>query len=140
MKLNEKLVFLRKEQNLSQMQVAEKLGVSRQAISRWEQGIALPSTENLKSLGELYSVPVDVLLNENAELSISKNTTETAAIRKRFSKKTITIIIALLLLAGIVTILCVTLGNKNEDFVPITELENDTTWNSSDADEFILDW
>lgn len=140
MKLNEKLVFLRKEQNLSQMQVAEKLGVSRQAISRWEQGVALPSTENLKFLGELYGVPVDSLLNDNAELAIPKNTTETTAIRKDFSRKTVSIIIALLLFAGVVTILYVTLGNRNEDFVLITELENDTTWNSSDADEFILDW
>lgn len=45
MELKEKLVALRKEKGLTQSAVAEKLDVSRQAISRWESGIALPSTE-----------------------------------------------------------------------------------------------
>lgn len=47
MELKEKLVALRKEKGLTQSAVAEKLDVSRQAISRWESGIALPSTDNL---------------------------------------------------------------------------------------------
>lgn len=59
MELKEKLVALRKEKGLTQSAVAEKLDVSRQAISRWESGIALPSTDNLKSLSALYGVPVD---------------------------------------------------------------------------------
>lgn len=45
MELKEKLVALRKEKGLTQSAVAEKLDVSRQAISRWESGIALPSTD-----------------------------------------------------------------------------------------------
>ena len=56
MELKEKLVALRKEKGLTQSAVAEKLDVSRQAISRWESGIALPSTDNLKSLSALYGV------------------------------------------------------------------------------------
>lgn len=44
MELKEKLVALRKEKGLTQLVVAEKLNVSRQAISRWESGTALPST------------------------------------------------------------------------------------------------
>ena len=61
MELKEKLVALRKEKGLTQSAVAEKLDVSRQAISRWESGIALPSTDNLKSLSALYGVPVDTI-------------------------------------------------------------------------------
>lgn len=61
MELKEKLVALRKEKGLTQSAVAEKLDVSRQAISRWESGVALPSTDNLKSLSALYGVPVDYL-------------------------------------------------------------------------------
>ena len=49
------------------MELAEKLNVSRQAISRWEVGAAVPSTDNLKVLGDLYEVPVDYLLNEEIE-------------------------------------------------------------------------
>lgn len=62
-----KLVSLRKQKGLTQMELAEKLNVSRQAISRWEVGAAVPSTDNLKVLGDLYEVPVDYLLNEEIE-------------------------------------------------------------------------
>ncbi len=68
MSLATKLVILRKQKGLTQMNLAERLNVSRQAISRWEVGAAVPSTENLKVLGELYGVHVDYLLNDNAEL------------------------------------------------------------------------
>lgn len=67
MELKEKLVALRKEKGLTQSAVTEKLDVSRQAISRWESGIALPSTDNLKSLSALYGVPIDYLLNSDVE-------------------------------------------------------------------------
>lgn len=55
MKLEEKLVSLRKAKGLSQMKLAEKMNVSRQAISRWETGAAIPSSENLKYLSDLCS-------------------------------------------------------------------------------------
>lgn len=67
MKLDEKLVSLRKEKRLTQMKVAEELDVSRQAVSRWESGVAVPSTENLKCLSTLFGVPMDYLLNDEAE-------------------------------------------------------------------------
>ena len=47
------------------MKLAEKLHVSRQAISRWEVGTAAPSTENLKELSALYDVSVDYLLGKD---------------------------------------------------------------------------
>lgn len=55
----EKLVRLRKEKGLSQLQLAEEINVSRQAISRWEVGLAVPSREKLKALSELYHVSMD---------------------------------------------------------------------------------
>ena len=63
MELNEKLISLRKKNKLTQAQVAEALDVSRQAISNWETGTVLPSTDNLIALSRLYQVPVDHLLN-----------------------------------------------------------------------------
>lgn len=63
MSLAEKLVILRKQKGLTQMDLAEKLNVSRQAVSRWEVGAAVPSTDNLKIIGELYGVQIDYLLN-----------------------------------------------------------------------------
>lgn len=67
MQLAEKLVYLRKEKGLSQLQLAELMNVSRQAISRWETGAAVPSAENLKYLGNLYDVSLDYLFNENED-------------------------------------------------------------------------
>ena len=50
MKLEDKLLSLRKQQGLTQLELAQALRVSRQAISKWETGEATPSLENLKSL------------------------------------------------------------------------------------------
>jgi len=67
MALHKKLAQLRKINKLSQLDVAEKLAVSRQAISKWETGMAAPSADNLKCLGELYGVSVDYLLNDDLD-------------------------------------------------------------------------
>lgn len=67
MKLTEKLVHLRKEKGMTQSDLAELIHVSRQAVSRWETGDALPSTENLKYLSVLYDVPLDDLLNDDTQ-------------------------------------------------------------------------
>lgn len=68
MELQEKLSTLRKQHKITQLDLAEKLKVSRQAISKWEQGTALPSTENLIRLAELYGVSVEVLTNPKVPL------------------------------------------------------------------------
>ncbi len=65
MRLEEKLTVLRKESRYTQLDLAEKVRVSRQAISKWETGRALPSAENLKYLSELFRVSVDYLLSDN---------------------------------------------------------------------------
>lgn len=66
MKLEEKLVALRKAKGLSQLQLAEMMDISRQAISRWEVGTAIPSTDSLKYLGRLFDVPLEYLLHDDA--------------------------------------------------------------------------
>lgn len=68
MELNEKLISLRKKNKLTQAQVSEALDVSRQAISNWETGAVLPSTDNLIALSRLYQVPADHLLNDDSDL------------------------------------------------------------------------
>lgn len=67
MTLPEKLLYYRKEAGLSQLELAERLDVSQQAVSRWESGAAVPSIENLKFLSGLYGVSVDFLLDDGAE-------------------------------------------------------------------------
>ena len=61
-KQGEYLKKLRNENKLSQEQLAEKLGVSRQSISKWEQGTSTPDIDNFVKLSELYSVSVDSML------------------------------------------------------------------------------
>ncbi|MBR4605206.1 MAG: helix-turn-helix transcriptional regulator [Lachnospiraceae bacterium] len=67
MTIQDKLVLLRKKKGWSQEDLAEKIDVSRQAISRWENGTALPDAENLRQLSHLYEVSTDYLLNDELE-------------------------------------------------------------------------
>lgn len=59
MELSQKLKELRKKQGLTQLELAERLFVSRQAISGWEAGTSRPSTENLQSLSRSFNIPLD---------------------------------------------------------------------------------
>lgn len=59
----ERLIKLRKEKGLSQEELAEKLGLSRQAVSKWERAEASPDTDNLICLARIYGVSLDNLLN-----------------------------------------------------------------------------
>lgn len=68
MNFGEKLSLLRKQHGMTQLELAEKLNLSRQAVSRWERGTAEPSTENLVRIAALFGVPVDALVNDGAPL------------------------------------------------------------------------
>ena len=111
MELNEKLLSLRKKNKLTQAQVSETLDVSRQAISNWETGAVLPSTDNLLALSRLYQVPVDSLLNDDTDLfagSVEK-TSENNNTNSKFSisKKRRAIILIYLLTIFLVVALSV---------------------------------
>ena len=67
MKLWEKIVKLRKTTGMSQEDLAEKLDVSRQAVSRWESGSAMPDASNILQLSKLFGVSTDYLLYEEYE-------------------------------------------------------------------------
>ena len=62
MTFGEKLHRLRREKGMSQEALAGKLGVSRQAVSRWETGETVPSTDTLKEIAKVFQVSVDRLL------------------------------------------------------------------------------
>lgn len=64
MNLADKILELRKKKGLSQEELAEVLNVSRQTISRWEVGTALPDAINLVQLSKVFEVSTDYLLNE----------------------------------------------------------------------------
>ena len=64
MKLNEKIAWYRREKKLSQEELAARVGVSRQAVSKWELGEASPDTGKLLALSQALGVTADHLLND----------------------------------------------------------------------------
>ncbi len=72
MEFNEKLQELRKQKGLTQEELAEKLYVSRTAISKWESGRGYPNIESLKAIAKFFSVTVDELLSSGEVLTIAE--------------------------------------------------------------------
>lgn len=65
MKLNEKIYQLRKQSGMSQEETAQRLHISRQALSRWENGTAQPAANNIIEISKLFGVTTDYLLNDD---------------------------------------------------------------------------
>lgn len=63
-----KIVTLRKENNMTQTELADKMGVSFQAVSNWERGNSMPDISKLPELAELFHISVDELLGEKSSL------------------------------------------------------------------------
>lgn len=71
--LSEKLQILRKKNGLSQEELAERLGISRQAVSKWESGQSAPDLNKLIIISELYNVTIDNLVKESDEFIFEQN-------------------------------------------------------------------
>lgn len=132
MSLQEKLTNLRKKQKLSQLEVAEAISVSRQAVSKWEAGTTVPSTDNLKFLSDLYGVSVDYLLDNGADIPASPEEEATeikakTALRKKFTlerKLIVALSCALAMMAAVIIFYIAAPHEKEEKEVdPISELE-----------------
>ena len=72
MNLGDNLKKIRKENNLSQEQLAEKLGVSRQSVSKWESNLAYPEMDKVLQLCNMFDLNIDELLNQNVK-EVKKN-------------------------------------------------------------------
>ena len=76
-KIANRLVELRKKNGLSQEQLAEQLGLSRQAVSKWERAEASPDTDNLICLAKIYGISLDELLADDESIDdIRRNVKE----------------------------------------------------------------
>lgn len=111
-KLDEKLVRLRKKKGLTQLELAEAVKVSRQAVSKWESRGGMPSTENLRGLSELYGVSVNFLFNEEErkpeDSNVPKEKTENSPEPVREEKRKVPI--KWVVIALVVLILAATIG------------------------------
>ena len=72
MTLGEKITELRKNKNLSQIQLAEQLGVSRQAISKWESGNTMPGIDSIIEISNFFDVTIDSLLKDGDDFTLNK--------------------------------------------------------------------
>ena len=102
MKLGENIFKLRKEYNLSQEQLAEKINVTRQTISNWELGETAPNPEQLKLLSKELNISIDELLNNDIKQVLVEKVSNTEKLAK--------IIIKILKILGIIFVLGFVVG------------------------------
>ena len=106
MTFGEKLLFLRRQSGLSQEQVAEKLNVSRQAVSRWEVG-AIPDMENVVKISSFFDCSLDYLMNDSIEKLPEKAPTAPhydVVERRRIQPETVCLMVGLAALAVVLII------------------------------------
>ena len=109
-KLNERLISLRKDKRMSQQDLAEALNVSRQAVSRWEVGIAIPSMDNLLALSKLFGVPTDELMGGDKVVGVPESE-KTQGSGNRKGRSVLKVILAA---AALVAAIVITYLNQKE--------------------------
>lgn len=146
MTLENKLCCLRKKKGMTQAEVAERLNVSRQAVSRWEVGLAVPTTENLRCLGEIYQVSVDTLLDDGVELvggTGGEAPTEECAPepreRGRRRDRWVVLFVAVLVMIAAALLLMTSERRETRQGRPISEMEQERIEDDFDG-EFALEW
>ncbi len=119
MKLSDKLIELRKAKGWSQEDFAEKLDVSRQAISRWENGTALPDAQNIMRISKLFDVTTDYLLNDDHEGEINIPEAEVASEesapvkRKKYTYINLIVAISFVMLLASVIVFAIIAGQRH---------------------------
>lgn len=99
MEIGNKMLELRKQNNLSQEQLAEKMGVARQTISKWELGETSPDLEQSKQLSQIFNVSLDDLTNNEIKNVLITKVSNT--------EKSIKIIINILKIILMIIVICV---------------------------------
>lgn len=145
MNLSQRLAHLRKEKHLTQADVAAELNISRQAISRWESGLALPSTENLKCLSKLYGVSVDYLLDAQNLNPCTERSDCTPEVEKARRHSRIKWMLALCVLIAAAVVCSILLRHvatgRTDSSTPISSMEQDNWSNTgSNTDDFSVGW
>lgn len=128
MNLNEKLIKLRKDNNLTQDELAEKLYISRQTVSNWENGRTYPDIETLILISNKFNISLDDLLKTDKKVVRDID-------KKIKSHKKLTIIIILLIIILISSLFLGYKYHKNHKItrVVVKEIpENYTIWSTSD--------
>ena len=105
MEFNEKLQELRKGKGLTQEELAEKLFVSRTAISKWESGRGYPSIDSLKEIARFFSVTIDDLICSDEMISVAENE------KREFADKYVSLICSVMDILPIMLLFIPAFGN-----------------------------
>ncbi len=108
-----KLVKLRKSHGLSQGDLADKIGVSRQAVSKWECAESSPDTDNLIALSKLYEITIDELIVGDTEIlnqDTQENVSPGRVLQKRKVGSLIVVVISLVVVGFLVYFAVVAMG------------------------------
>ena len=105
MKLSDKILTLRKRGGMSQEELAEKLNVSRQAVSRWELGSAQPDANNILQISKLFGVTADYLLNDDYDSD--NDLPKVKKVREDHSRQILVYLVTLEVMVLIMQFMCV---------------------------------
>ena len=76
MKLGEKIAQLRKDKNMTQSELAEKMCITDKAVSKWERSLSSPDIRTIKKLAEVFDVSIEELMGEVTETTKTENKTK----------------------------------------------------------------
>lgn len=105
MELGRKIAELRKKNDLSQQDLANKLNVSNKTISKWECGNSVPDIEILNSLAKIFNVSIDKLVNEQESTDSIVNIQETSRTKNKLNNKKVMLISGIALLCVLVVLI-----------------------------------
>lgn len=105
--LADKIIRLRKKNGWTQEELAERLNVSRQAVSKWEGAQTIPDLEKIIQLGDLFGVTTDYLLKDNIENEeFANNILNSRVNRISYERIKETIVLAYWLLVTVIYFIC----------------------------------
>lgn len=123
------------------MKLAEMMNVSRQAISRWEVGAAVPSTDNLKFLGNLYGVPLEYLLHDDApkpnqnEIPVQKK----AIVEQKSRRKTVIVVLVAVLVVAVIVLSVMLLVEQPKKPISMGDISGNEV-NVTGKNDFDVNW
>ena len=137
MSLAKKMIELRKQNGLSQQDLADRLGVSRQAISRWETGAVQPLADSVRGLAQVFQVSTDYLLNDDLDTPTPPPTAQPAPPQEKpkSARKHRKWLLALAALAAVAAIAGTALYHKWKEDQPVSIYD----MNRETAEESIRD-
>jgi transcriptional regulator with XRE-family HTH domain len=83
--IGRKIAMLRKEKNLTQMELADKLNISYQAVSNWERGETMPDISKLPEIAQIFNIPIDEILGNQHSTKIIENIIEDNLIKDKIT-------------------------------------------------------